>query len=143
MNPTVVTTVVGGVLVAGAVLVWNYVPQQRRLARFHNRAELSPDAIYSQFFATKNLPKEFVCELWNEVAALLRVPPGKLRPSDRFHKELAPVEGWEFDDDIGEVYWAAERRLKKLGLKIEHSNVHTLGDYVEFFCKLQPAKSAL
>ena len=43
-------------------------------------------------FLGANLPKDMVLELWNEVATLLRVPPGKLRPSDRFDKELALVE---------------------------------------------------
>ncbi len=119
-----------------AALLWTFIPYRRRLQRFTNREDLSFDDIYSQFFRKSDLPKDQVMELWNEVAKALSLPPGKLRPTDRFAKELAPVEGWEFDDDIVEVYWAADRRLKKMGLKVDHSNVHTLGDYVEFFCKL-------
>jgi hypothetical protein len=86
-------TVIGGLVVFGAVLAWSFVPHRRRLARFADREELPPERIYSQFFAEHNFPRELVSELWNEVAVPLRVPPGKLRPADRFDKELAPVKG--------------------------------------------------
>ncbi len=140
MSATVVTAVVVGLVVAGGVLAWNFIPHRRRLERFADREDLSLDSIYSQFFAANNLPKGLVLELWNEVAVPLRVPSGKLRPSDRFDKELAPVKGWELDDDTLEVHWAAQRRLKKLGVNTDISTVQTLRDYVEFFCKLELAK---
>src|SRR5438552_2763504 len=134
MNAGIMTAVIGA-LVAGGVLAWNFIPYRRRLERFADRDDLSLDGIYSQCFAAQNLPKGLVLELWNEVAAPLRVPPGKLRPPDRFDKELAPVKGWELDDDTIEVYWAAKRRLTKLGVNADISAIQTLQDYVEFFCK--------
>jgi hypothetical protein len=125
------------VLVIGGTWLWYVVPRKEKFKRFADRAELKPDEIYARFFSEKNLPKGLVLELWNEVANCLRLSSGKLRPSDRFDKELAPVKGWEFDDDIVEVNWAAERRLKALGSKPDPSEVQTLGDYVEFFCRLE------
>jgi hypothetical protein len=68
------------------------------------------------------------------------LPPGKLRPDDRFAEELAPPKGWEWDDDIVEVQWAGERRLKRSGIKADLSPIKTLGDYVEFFCNLAMQK---
>jgi hypothetical protein len=35
----------------------------------------------------------------------------------------------------GEVQWAAERRLKKAGMKTDLSHIQPLEDYVEFFCR--------
>lgn len=140
MNAGTMTAIIGGLVALGGVLAWNFIPHRRRLARFVEREELSADSIYSQFFAANNFPRELVAELWNEVALPLRVPPGKLRSSDRFDKELAPVEGWEFDDDTLEVHWAAQRRLKKLGVNADIAAIQTLRDYVEFFCKLELAK---
>lgn len=140
MNAGIMTAIIGGLLAVGGVVAWNFIPHRRRLARFADREELSADSIYSQFFPANNFPKELVSELWNEVAVPLRVPPGKLRPSDRFDKELAPVKGWEFDDDTLEIHWAAQRRLKKLGVSADVAAVQTLRDYVEFFCKLEIAK---
>jgi hypothetical protein len=142
MNAGIMTTIIGGLLTVGGVLAWNFIPHRRRLARFADREELSADSIYSEFFAANNFPKGLVLELWNEVAGSLRVPPGKLRPTDRFDKELAPVKGWEFDDDTLEVHWAAQRRVKKLGVDADISAVQTLRDYVEFFCKLELAKQS-
>jgi hypothetical protein len=124
-------------IVAGATFLWYFIPRHRRLNRFKNREELSADIIYTEFFATNNLQKELVSQLWNEVASLLHIPPGKLRPSDRFDKELAPVQDWEFDDETLEVSWAAQRRLQKLGIAADISRIQTLRDYVEFFCKLE------
>lgn len=141
MSAPLVAIVMGALVVAGGILAWNVVPHRQRLKAFEGRSELSLDQIYGEFFASRNLPKELVCELWKEVAGSLRLPPGKLRPTDRFDKELAPVKGWEFDDDIVEVHWAAERRLRKLGARADSSNVVTLGDYVEFFCNLQGHKA--
>ncbi len=140
MNAGTMTAIIGGLVALGGVLAWNFIPHRRRLARFADREALSADSIYSEFFAANNFPKELVSELWNDVAVPLRVPPGKLRPSDRFDKELAPVEGWEFDDDTLEVHWAAQRRLKKLGVNADIAAIQTLRDYVEFFCKLELAK---
>src|SRR5438046_8791462 len=84
-------------LIIGAVCVWAYVPRRQRLRRFEGRPELSPEQIYSEFFASKNLPQKLTCELWNEVAASLHVPPGKLRPTDHFAQSLAHPTGWAFD----------------------------------------------
>lgn len=136
MSATIIATVIGGVVVAGGVLAWNFGPERQRNKQFENRPDFSLDQIYSEFFACKNLPKDLVFELWKEVAEPLRVPPGKLRPDDRFGEELAPPKGWEWDDDIVEVQWAGERRLKRSGIKADLSAIKTLGDYVEFFCDL-------
>jgi hypothetical protein len=133
MTTTVLAAVLIGIAVL-AVLLWEIIPDRRRLERFADRENLSLEALYGQYFAQSKLPKRLVFELWNEIAELLRVPPGKLRPSDRFDIELAPVKGWEFDDNTIEVHWAAQRRLKRLGADADITEIQTLRDYVEFFC---------
>lgn len=137
MNPTVLGAVVAGLVVVAGVLIWNRFPYRQKLKRFEDRSDLNMDQIYAEFFASKNLPKELACELWNEVSGSLQLPPGKLRPTDRFDQELAAPKGWEYDDDIVEVQWAAERRLKQSGTKADLSRIKTVADYVEFFCNLQ------
>lgn len=115
---------------------WGCVRKQK-LQRFSDRKELDHDVVYNQFFSSTNLPKDLVVELWSEVAANLDLPGNKLRPTDRFDNELGPVKGWEFDDEIGVLNWTAARRLKKLGAKADLATIKTLGDYVEFFGKLE------
>jgi hypothetical protein len=109
-----------------------------RRQRLKDREELPMDDIHAGYFASRGLPPELVYELWCEVADGLGVPPGILRPSDRFDLELAPVEQW--DDDLLQVQWAGERRLKRSGIKADLSEIRTLGDYVEFFCNLPRQK---
>jgi hypothetical protein len=135
--------ILGLCVVFAAVLFWNFIPRRRRLRRFEGRDNLSLDEIYNQFFASTNLPKRLVLELWNEIAALLHVPPGKLRPLDRFDEELSSIKGWELDDETFELHWAAQQRLKKLSVDVDISSIVTLRDYVEFFCKLSAPMSAV
>jgi hypothetical protein len=136
MNPTILAVCVCLVAVVGAVWAWNSLPRRERLKRFESRPDLSVEQIYNDFFARENLPAELVSELWKEVAESLRLPPGRLRPTDRFDQELAAPKGWEHDDEILEVQWAAERRLKQCRTQADLSQIKTVGDYVEFFCKL-------
>lgn len=136
MNPTLVSVSVIGLAVIGGVLAWNFLTRRQRLKRFENRPDLSLEQIHREYFSRENLPRELVSELWKEVAEALRLPPGKLRPTDRFDQVLTPPRGWEYDDEIWEVQWAAERRLKQSGTQVDLSQIITVGDYVRFFCNL-------
>lgn len=122
-------------------VLWHFNPHKQRFKRLSNREDIPMDAIYGRFFSGTNFRKDLVLELWNEVATLLRVPPGKLRPLDRFDKELAPGGVWlRLDDDSVEVNLAARSRLRKIGAKTDLSAIQTLRDYIELFCNLQSAK---
>lgn len=132
--------ILGLILLIILLSVWSLMPRRLRLKRFESRPDLSLEQIHAEFFARANFPRELVCELWNEVAESLRLPPGKLRPTDRFAEELAAPKGWEFDDEILDVQWAAERRLKRSGTQADLSQISTVGDYVEFFCNLAAQK---
>jgi hypothetical protein len=68
MSGAIITTVIGGLAVAGGVLAWTLGARRQRSKRFESRPDLSLDQIYSEFFAQKKLPKDLVCELWREVA---------------------------------------------------------------------------
>ena len=137
MNVMLWSVVIAGLAVAGGVIAWNFIPRRQRLKRFENRPDLGFDEIYDDFFSNKGLPKELVHELWNEVCTTLDVPTGKLRPTDRFDQELAAPKGWEFDDDIVDLQLASKRRLKQNGTQADLSQIRTVADYVEFFCKLK------
>lgn len=123
--------------VLSGTLVWISWPTQLRLKRFAARPTLDWGQIYAQFFAGTSFPKQLVCELWLEVARTLRLPPGKLRPSDRFDKELAAVEGWEEGDESEQMPMVAERRMDGIGCNAAFAEIETLRDYVEFFCDPQ------
>ena len=135
-HPWLFIAVVSGLSVAG-VLVWEYLTRRERRKRLSGRRDLPLETVYTEFFAAYRLPKELVLDLWKEVATSFGMPPGLLRPSDRFDKELGPVKGLEFDDDIIVLEQRAKMRLHKLAVKVDLSKIETVRDYVELFCKLE------
>jgi hypothetical protein len=119
-------------------VLWHFDPNNERLSRLGDREDIPMEVIYSRFFTGTQFPKDLVVELWNEVASCLRVPPGKLRPSDRFDKELAVHGVWlRLDEDAQAVNLAAQYRLNRIGAKNDLTAVPTLRDYVELFCRLE------
>lgn len=119
-------------------VLWHFNPQRQRLKHLRSREDLPMDAIYDRFFSETGLQKSLVLEVWAEVATLLRVPAGKLRPSDRFDKELAPGGVWlDLDKDAIQLNLAARDRLKQFGSKSDFSAAHTLRDYIELLCNAE------
>ncbi len=96
------------------------------------------EEVYSLFFADSGIPKEVVLELWMEVATILDLPAGKLRPQDRFDAELGPERGWEWGDNIAILDRIAAKRLKKMkSHSFDLKDVRTLYDYVLLFGRSQ------
>jgi hypothetical protein len=67
----------------------------------------------------------------HEIGSCLHVPPGQLRPADRFAVELAPTKGWDWDDDIAVLMRLAKRRLELSGRSASDLvTISTVDDYV-------------
>jgi hypothetical protein len=122
---------------AGGVFLWDRIPRNKKRDRFKDRENLSPEQIFDMFYRETGCPRELVMDLWNEVADVLEIEPGKLRPTDRFDKELAAVEGWEFDDDLTALSAAAMHGCQTKGLEKDLSTIQTLEDYIYFFSSLE------
>jgi hypothetical protein len=60
-------------------------------ARFKDRENLTCEEIYNRYFSNSGLPREKVIALWMQIAKELKLESGRLRPTDRFDKELSPV----------------------------------------------------
>jgi hypothetical protein len=59
-----------------------------RRALCRQRETLSEDVIYDRFFRDSGIPREQIVEVWNLVARAVGLPPGKLRPDDRFGETI-------------------------------------------------------
>lgn len=101
-----------------------------------DREDLDPDAIYSRFCEANGWPRSLALELWSEIAHSLDIPPGKLRPNDRFDGELGPVEEW--DDNIVDLHMAAERRMSRLNICCKTLKIRTVKEYITFFTSVAP-----
>jgi hypothetical protein len=69
-------------------------------ARFADRENLNVEEIYERYFSDSGLKKEEVIDLWIKIAQTLHLEPGRLRPTDRFDAELAPVRGYLVEDEL-------------------------------------------
>jgi hypothetical protein len=95
---------------------------------FGSRVELSDDQIYDQFFADSGTAKSLVLDLWREVATILGVPAGRMRPTDRFGTELGPYGATS--DRLDALAAAAQVRAAKRGAKVDLAKANTLGEYI-------------
>ena len=81
------------------------------------REALSPTGFYDRYYADSGLDQETVVELLEHVADELRLPSGKLRPGDRFSKELSPGEAHGWDSGYGVLIFELNRSQKNVVLQ--------------------------
>jgi hypothetical protein len=96
-------------LLAG-VLLWVLArrAEDRRVGRISGRSSLDAKEIWKEFYEGTTISPESVEAALRLVGDATNLPPGKLRPSDRFADELAPEPGWEFDDGLAQISWYLE-----------------------------------
>jgi hypothetical protein len=106
----------------------NWHEKQRR---FRSRDELSLDELFYKYFTDCGIEIDVFQKIIIELASTLHVPAGKLRPTDRFDKELKAVNSFDWDnDDLVSLFY--ERIWKKTGKKTkELPEIKTLGDYIK------------
>ncbi len=104
----------------------------KRILRFRDRAVIDNEEFYQRYYKNTNIPKGIVFEVLTLISKSTGIPVTKIRPSDRFDKELAPTEGWETDDGISDVIWYADdlRNKAKISKPIILNTVDDLILYV-------------
>lgn len=102
--------------------------KQRSKRLLEDRATLSDEDIYRQYFAESGLPQPLVLELWREVADALHLPAGKLRPTDRFGQELGGY--WITSDDLDALGQVVATRARRQGATLNLAEIKTLDEYV-------------
>lgn len=111
---------------------------EKKRARIAQRERIPINAVYPAFFASSGLNEPKVTELWLEVARTLRVDPGKLRPSDRFDRELAPVPEANAVDELEDLAEIVRRRSAIVGIDVYGSWWHwSIEEYIMAFCPVR------
>ena len=115
------------VVVAAGALIWIFGRRADRLrvARFAERPVLSVERRWEKFYRDRGVSAEAVARALNLIEDALGIPSGKLRPDDRFADELAPENGWEFDDGLADLRWYLEGSRKG-----SSESVHTVDDFI-------------
>jgi hypothetical protein len=125
-------------LFVGAAIAVRIVMRQRlplKLKRFEGRERLSIEKIHDNFYPGYEM-HEFV-ELWEEIASAAEVPPGLIRPTDRFDTELGPVKGFKIASEMDDLQDAFVRRCKQQQLDFREVKIQTVDDYIKHFALLQ------
>ena len=112
---------------------WN----RRKIARLANRQPMTSTEFYETFFADSGLPQEIVVELRDEIGCSVEVPSELLRPQDRFLVELVDDLTWGIDGGLAELTFAAQRRQKRLGVRVDDAKIQTVGGYIRTFGSLE------
>src|SRR5258708_32888587 len=102
-----------------------------KLKRFEGRECITIEKIHDEFYAGYEMGK-FV-ELWNEIASAVEVPPGLIRPTDRFDAELRPVTGFRVAGEMDDLQEAFMRRCQKRRPEPRSVRIETVDDYIRLF----------
>ncbi|MCD6405362.1 MAG: hypothetical protein J7M19_06015 [Planctomycetes bacterium] len=87
---------------------------RKKRRRFQDRADITEYEFYRTYYKDTGISKETVCEVLCVVGSGTEIPATRIRPSDRFDKELAAVRGWEWDDGLVEVEWYLRDKKKNV-----------------------------
>lgn len=115
----------------GCALFWTGVSPRTRRDNFRARVPLTPEEMRAHYYVARAVSVEAIHAALHEIGSCLHVPPGQLRPSDRFDVELAPVKGWDWDDGMPLLMRLARRRLEHCGRSGDDiAGIATVDDYV-------------
>lgn len=121
-------------LFAGAAIATYFAMRQRlplKLKRFEGREHLAVEKIRVDFYPGYE-PRNFT-ELWNEIASAVEVPPGLIRPTDRFDRELGPVKGFPIAGEMDGLEEEFKRRCERQQLDFRKVKIETVDDYIKRF----------
>jgi hypothetical protein len=125
--------VVGAALIAGCGFAIPWWRQRAAVKQLLDREALADDVIYEKFYASAGLSKSEVLEIWHDVADVLRVPANRLRPNDRFGKEVGVY--WITSEDLDVLAAKGRERAKKQGRTVNLEKLGTVDEYVRCFSK--------
>ena len=92
--------------------------------------------IYGSYFRQDSITEELFNELWEETARALQIPANKLRPTDRFDRELSvrffPLV--DLNEDLVEVLLD---RIRGKGVEARKIKIRTVGEYIQLLATVQ------
>lgn len=123
-----------GIFMAVHIVIFikrNYGRIRHKRERFADRPALPWDRIYQTHFAESGLDPIDVQQSWQELAKTLKPDAQRLRPTDRFDREFAPVAGTTKLDELDVLEVVLATRVRTLGLQaVDLETLETLEDYI-------------
>jgi hypothetical protein len=123
------------VLLVAVTWVWHQKTRRGGRAAFRERPDMSIADLHRHYYSGSDVTEADLEAFLGEISGQLGVAVPRLRPTDRFDKELAPQRGWEFDDPLGALTSIVRRELAANGLDPDLvANIDTVDDYVRIRC---------
>jgi hypothetical protein len=132
-----------GIAILGITLLWfgDRSAKRKRRVRFQDRPEITEDEFFSMYYKESGIAKEIVSDVLRRIANATEISALKIRPSDRFDRELAPVKGWEYGDGLAEISWFVKDKKKEARVR-ESVQLHTVDDLIRYVARLETQKSS-
>ena len=102
---------------------------QIKQSRFAQRDSMSLESIARTYYPTFNADE--VTRLWVLVAQTLALDAEKLRPTDRFDSEFAPVKGYLTEDELVDLEDILSKHCQQHQIEVP-KNLKTLDQFVRF-----------
>lgn len=120
----------GAVVAVTGVVVRN-LKQRNARVRLGERIALTDEEVFRQFYTPSDLDFQEVAELWHEISKVLKVPVGRLRPSDRFGADIGTY--WITSEELDALSETARQRASRQGIDVDFATIKTVDDYVKCF----------
>jgi hypothetical protein len=117
-----------GLATLGGVCYVRY--QEAQVIR--RRPRQDADSIYATYYASSGIPKNEFIEIWREIAGALNIPDGKLRPEDRFGKDIGRY--LITSEELDTLSECGLKRAREHGLSIDFK-INTVDEYVRAFTR--------
>ncbi len=116
------------VLVLGGAAVWRggRAALRERRGRLAAREKLTLDAWYSRYYRDTDVSQDLVERVVTLISESLGVDAGKLRPTDRFDRELRPPHGWQLDDGVMSVADTLKSDAKRVHVPLDELRMDTV-----------------
>ncbi len=129
--------VIAGACVAAIAFAVYFVRLMRRMKPYReepiltDRREVGATEVYSEYYAASDIPMTTVLECVQAIADAVEVPAGKVRPSDRFGVDYAPMPG----DGVLALKWFIDDKRKTAGVR-ETRLVYTVDEFIRYVHEL-------
>jgi len=125
--------------IAANIRSWRLAARKHRDV-FQARPDLSLAEVFETYYMSAGLDKPVVLAVWYMCADRLRVEPGRLRPTDRFDRELASTDFLaSLDDPRDDLAMFVAEYAKRHKLNVNIDAVRTVDDLIR---QLAPKPSA-
>jgi hypothetical protein len=107
--------------------------RKSELSSIIRRPPLNDDEIFLTYYGNSGLSNESVIEVWREIATQLNLPPERLRPLDRFGKDIGRYI--ITSENLDSLNDAARHRAKASGIVYDISKISSIDEYIRAFAK--------